>query len=191
MARLSLIVESSALGLIELRCPTPGRVQLDRTRGEVITAGAAIGTLIQSQRAFRLVVPDGVRGELVELPLKDRWTDCGFGTAIAVISTALSTAVGASAEQGAAVLARGADVIVSPSHGTFYRSSGPGQPHFVEVGQSVEAGQTVGLVEVMKCFSPITFQPPNETGSMVVAEFLVPDGSEVQAGQPLLRLRQG
>jgi len=37
----------------------------------------------------------------------------------------------------------------------FYRSPAPGQPPFVEIGAVVEAGQTVGLVEIMKQFSEI------------------------------------
>src|SRR5690606_33980400 len=45
--------------------------------------------------------------------------------------------------------------IVSPFVGTFYRSSGPDAPSFVEVGQSVSVGQTLCIVEAMKLFNEL------------------------------------
>ncbi|GAB95010.1 biotin carboxyl carrier protein [Kineosphaera limosa] len=45
--------------------------------------------------------------------------------------------------------------IVSPLPGIFYRSPSPDEPPFVEDGGSIEAGATVGLVEVMKQFTEI------------------------------------
>jgi acetyl-CoA carboxylase biotin carboxyl carrier protein len=44
----------------------------------------------------------------------------------------------------------------SPVVGTFWLSPGPGQPPFVEVGQTVAAGQQLGIVEVMKLMSDIS-----------------------------------
>lgn len=45
--------------------------------------------------------------------------------------------------------------IRAPMLGTFYRASAPGEPPFVEIGQRVEADQTVCLIEVMKLFNSI------------------------------------
>lgn len=45
--------------------------------------------------------------------------------------------------------------VATPLPGVFYRSPAPGQPPFVEVGDAVAAGQTIGLVEIMKQFSEI------------------------------------
>ncbi|AZY50621.1 acetyl-CoA carboxylase [Bordetella avium] len=71
----------------------------------------------------------------------------------------------------------------SPLPGTFYRSPGPGEAPFVEVGKRVAAGDIVGIIEVMKQFNQI------ETSvAGVVAEILVADGDPVEAGQPLLRI---
>ncbi|MET8431137.1 acetyl-CoA carboxylase [Nocardia sp. NPDC004860] len=45
--------------------------------------------------------------------------------------------------------------VATPLPGVFYRSPAPGQPPFVEVGDAVAVGQTVGLVEIMKQFSEL------------------------------------
>ena len=47
-------------------------------------------------------------------------------------------------------------VITTPIIGTFYRASSPESPLFVEIGDIVEVGQTVGIVEAMKVFNEIT-----------------------------------
>jgi acetyl-CoA carboxylase biotin carboxyl carrier protein len=49
----------------------------------------------------------------------------------------------------------GAHVVQSPLPGVFYRRPSPDQPPFVEVGGTVTADQTIGLVEVMKQFAEI------------------------------------
>jgi biotin carboxyl carrier protein len=46
-------------------------------------------------------------------------------------------------------------VVQSPLPGVFYRSPSPDQPVFVEVGDTVTADQTIGLVEIMKQFAEI------------------------------------
>ncbi len=69
----------------------------------------------------------------------------------------------------------------SPSLGTFYRSPAPGEPPFVAEGDQVEAGQTVGVVEVMKLFSNVSAEV-----SGIVASLPVADGQLVEHEQPLV-----
>ncbi len=68
--------------------------------------------------------------------------------------------------------------------GVFYRSPEPGAPPFVEVGAQVEAGATMGLVEVMKMFNGVTAPVTGE-----VVEVLAGNDEFVEFGQPLFRLR--
>jgi len=74
--------------------------------------------------------------------------------------------------------------IVAPLVGVFYRAPSPDAPMFVEVGDSIEVGSEVGLIEAMKVFSPI----PSEVSGVVV-EIPVENGKLVQQGQVLVRVR--
>ena len=71
--------------------------------------------------------------------------------------------------------------LLSPMIGVFYRKPSPDSPSFVEVGDEIEVGQTIGLIEAMKVFSEV----PSEVAGRVVA---VPaeTGKLVQQGEVLV-----
>lgn len=71
-------------------------------------------------------------------------------------------------------------VVKSPMVGTFYRSSSPGSPAFVEVGANVKEGDTLCIIEAMKLLNEID---SDFTG--VVTKILVENGQPVEFGQPL------
>jgi acetyl-CoA carboxylase biotin carboxyl carrier protein len=73
--------------------------------------------------------------------------------------------------------------VKSPMPGTFYRRPDPESAPYVEEGDAVEAGDTIGLVEVMKSFHEIKTE---ESGK--VARFLVENEEAVDAGQDLIEL---
>ena len=73
--------------------------------------------------------------------------------------------------------------ILSPMVGTFYRASSPSSPPFVEVGQTVEEGDVVCIVEAMKMMNQIEAEH-----SGVVEAILVGDGEPVEFDQPLIRI---
>lgn len=73
--------------------------------------------------------------------------------------------------------------IPSPLPGTFYRKPEPDQPEYKNSGDRVEVGDTVGLIEVMKTFSPVVAEA---AGKLV--RFLVENEDPVMAGQPLYEL---
>lgn len=70
--------------------------------------------------------------------------------------------------------------IKSPMIGTFYRSSSPDKPPFVEVGTDIKAGSTVCVIEAMKLFNEIESEI---TGKIV--KVLVNDATPVEYDQPL------
>jgi acetyl-CoA carboxylase biotin carboxyl carrier protein len=71
-------------------------------------------------------------------------------------------------------------VVKSPMVGTFYRSSAPGSPAFVEVGTAIKEGDTVCIIEAMKLLNEI-----DSDVSGVVTKILVENGQPVEFGQPL------
>lgn len=74
-------------------------------------------------------------------------------------------------------------VICAPLVGTFYVAPEPGAPPYVNVGDRVEVGQTVGIVEAMKLMNPVVADRPG-----VVRAVLVGNGEPVEFEQPLVRL---
>ena len=68
----------------------------------------------------------------------------------------------------------------SPMVGTFYRAASPSTPAFVEVGQTVKAGDTLCSIEAMKLMNEIEAEK-----SGVVKEILVENGQPVEFGEPL------
>lgn len=92
------------------------------------------------------------------------------------VATAIDTPVVKAASRGA--------VETSPMVGVFYSAQSPGEAPFVNVGQTVSAGETLGIIEAMKIMNPI-----EATQSGVVEEILVKNGDVIQFGQPLFRYR--
>ena len=64
--------------------------------------------------------------------------------------------------------------------GTFYRAASPNSPAFVEVGQTVKAGDTLCIIEAMKLMNEIEAET-----SGVIKEILVENGTPVEYGEPL------
>ncbi|WP_312520163.1 acetyl-CoA carboxylase biotin carboxyl carrier protein [Massilia sp.] len=71
-------------------------------------------------------------------------------------------------------------VVKSPMVGTFYRSSAPGAPAFVDVGTNIKEGDTLCIIEAMKLLNEI-----DADVSGVVTKILVENGQPVEFGQPL------
>ncbi len=71
-------------------------------------------------------------------------------------------------------------IVKSPMVGTFYRASSPGASAFVEVGQSVQVGETLCIIEAMKMLNQIE---ADKAG--VIKAILVENAEPVEYGQPL------
>jgi acetyl-CoA carboxylase biotin carboxyl carrier protein len=70
--------------------------------------------------------------------------------------------------------------IKSPMIGTFYRKAGPGKPNFVEVGDEVNPGKVICIIEAMKLFNEIESEVKGK-----IVKVLVEDASPVEYDQPL------
>ena len=75
--------------------------------------------------------------------------------------------------------------ITSPMVGTFYRAAAPGEDPFVEIGSNVKVGQTICILEAMKLMNEIESEFNAE-----IIEILVENGTPVEFGQVLMRVKQ-
>ena len=75
--------------------------------------------------------------------------------------------------------------ITSPMVGTFYRASAPGEEPFVELGSKITIGQTICILEAMKLMNEIESEFNAE-----IVEILVENGTPVEFGQVLMRVKQ-
>ena len=74
--------------------------------------------------------------------------------------------------------------ITAPMVGTFYRAPAPGEPVFIEVGSRITVGQTVCILEAMKLMNELESEVSGE-----VIEILVENGTPVEFGQPLIKVK--
>ena len=102
------------------------------------------------------------------------------------ITSAMAISPGARGASGSFAAIGGADTripVLAPLVGTFYEASTPGAKPFVEVGQTVGAGETVCIVEAMKLMNEVA---ASEGGK--VAEIVVTNGERVEFEQVLMYL---
>ncbi|TCP11029.1 biotin carboxyl carrier protein [Crenobacter luteus] len=93
---------------------------------------------------------------------------------------AAAPAAAAAPVEAAASAHNDKNTLKSPMVGTFYRSPSPGAKAFIEIGQSVNAGDTLCIIEAMKLMNEIE---ADRAG--VVKAILVEDGQPVEFGEPL------
>ena len=74
--------------------------------------------------------------------------------------------------------------VTAPMVGTFYRAPGPEEPPFVEIGSKISVGQAVCILEAMKLMNELESEVSGE-----VIEILVENGTPVEFGQVLMRLK--
>ncbi len=75
--------------------------------------------------------------------------------------------------------------ITSPMVGTFYRAAAPGDAPFVDLGSKISIGQTICILEAMKLMNEIESEFNAE-----IVEILVENGTPVEFGQVLMRVKQ-
>lgn len=76
------------------------------------------------------------------------------------------------------------NIETSPMVGVFYSAPSPNDPPFVKVGQKVQAGDQLGIIEAMKIMNPL-----EATQSGIIEEILVNNADVVQFGQPVIRYK--
>jgi len=100
---------------------------------------------------------------------------------VSVVATAPAAATPAVAQVPVAPAEPEGHLVKSPMVGTFYRSGSPGAKPFVEVGDTVQVGDPLCIIEAMKLMNEI-----ESDHSGVVKQILAENGQPVEFGQPLV-----
>ncbi|MGV1033964.1 MAG: acetyl-CoA carboxylase biotin carboxyl carrier protein [Microbacteriaceae bacterium] len=151
------------------------------TNSEVENASVQFGDV--SVRLSKSGPLDAQATPLVEWSERSERNRNAAASAVEAQAPATYVSTPSAAPTTATPVAPSANTIDAPMIGVFYRRPAPGAEPFVQPGDTVTAGTTIGIVEIMKLMNPIT---AGQAG--VIGEFLVDDGQAVEFGQPLVTL---
>jgi len=171
-----------------LLAPSVGVFTPTVTERELVAAGQVIGTIDVLGVLRELTVPEGVTGRVTgsvgggrsRVPVQ-------YGETLLSVSTA-SMGDAAAQSSSASVSEQGALAFVAPMSGRFYSRPSPTEPPFVNAGDTVKHGQTVGLLEVMKTFNRLVYQGDTLPEQAKVESVVPSEGADVVRGDAILIL---
>lgn len=177
-------------GLTVLRAPRPGWLRRAPVTGRVLREGEPLGELEVLGTLSRLVVPAGVAGVVVRENEHTRLArkPVAYGDVIAVLDPRVGAGEAVAVVGAAASTASAGLVWKAPLGGRYYGRPAPGAEPFVKVGDTVRAGQTVALIEVMKTFNRASYGGAGLPEQARVVRVAVAEGDDVNAGDVLLEL---
>jgi acetyl-CoA carboxylase biotin carboxyl carrier protein len=175
---------------VQLSAPSPGLWRNPPDSGALVRPGDVLGELEILGVLHRLRAPEGAFGVVVgeRHGLARRPVDHGAALLVLDASMALGESARGHAIASEPVGASGQLQFCSPSSGRFYQRPGPDRPTFVEVGQIIERGQTIGLLEVMKTFTRINYDDPKLPARAKVVALVAADQADIARGEVILRL---
>ncbi|PSD35945.1 acetyl-CoA carboxylase biotin carboxyl carrier protein [Acinetobacter radioresistens] len=135
-------------------------------------------------RKIKKLIDLMIESDLQAIEVKEGDQSIALTRRMPVVAAAATPAMPTPAASAPAAKAPRGAVETSPMVGVFYAAPSPGEAPVVKIGQTVSAGDTLGIIEAMKIMNPI-----EATQSGVIEEILVKNGEVIQFGQPLFRYR--
>jgi len=177
---------------LRLGSPDVGLFTAALEQGAWIDEGQVVGHLLRLGRSIPLRAPSGfagsgrTRAQITGPPPEKVLAPVGFGTPLYVLDLADdaqedpdTTPV---ASPGAQAL-----TLPAPHSGRFYNRPGPDSPPFLTPGDELKEGTVLGLIEVMKTFAHVSYQPGKGLpGRVRLVAWVAENGAEVGEGDPLL-----
>ena len=188
---LELLLQVEGVGGRQrLVSPAVGLWTCARAQGERLVAGEECGVLLVLGRAHTLVAPPGASGRIANAPPEKLHAPLACGDLVYELEPLAADGARAAGPAAPAESASGL-VLRSPQTGRFYQRSSPADPPFVKPGDLVREGSPVGLIEVMKTFTHVTYRAASglPAGARVL-HYLVADGADVKQGEALLELER-
>jgi len=176
-------------GTLVLGAPAVGLWRGVPAAGSYVGPGTVVGQLEVLELLYDLIAPAEARGFVVDPPRGDARIPVGYGDRLVVLDPSQLPAQ-LQADAGAAATGDSDAELVfrASSSGRFYARPAPDQPAFINVGDTVTAGQTVCLLEVMKTFNRITYGGNGLPASAKVVAIHPEDGADLAEGDIILEL---
>jgi len=173
----------------ELLAPSVGVFTPAVAVDDLVSPGQVVGTIDVLGVLRELTVPEGVAGRISHRAGGGRSrVPVQYGDALLAISTAsMGDATATTSAVGAGT--QGALAFVAPMSGRFYSRPSPTEPPFIAAGDTVQQGQTVGLLEVMKTFNRLVYQGDSLPKQATVEDIVPNEGDDVVRGDVILALR--
>ena len=170
-----------------LKSPAVGYFTNAPAKGKFLEAGAVIGAVMILGKSHSLRLPQDVGGVVTSSPPEQAQHPVEFGEVVFTLrSQSQANTLPVKDDQKEEVENL---LLRSPQVGRFYRSASPETPPYVEVGQEIAPGKTIGLLEVMKTFTPVKWQGfEDSVYTAKLTQFLVDDGADVEEGQAIAQL---
>jgi acetyl-CoA carboxylase biotin carboxyl carrier protein len=185
---LVALVARTADGHVHVQAPAPGLYRGAPERGELVRPGMIIGELEQLGVLHRVRAPEQAQGVVIASPSSRARTPVARGVLLLALDPEALVGAAGQASTTETATDSGALVFRAPSAGRFFVRPAPDKPAFVEVGQLVTRGQTLGLIEVMKTFTRVHYDDPRLPERARVTAIAVRDQDEIEAGTVLLQL---
>ena len=184
------LIPAEVDGQLQLKSPEVGHFTCSAPQGSLLAAGQVAGVIRKLGQDFELCVPAGVSGRVLNARPELINAPVSYGSLLYSLAALSSEEPEAGPSSAAALDSSGAPSFRSPHAGRFWHRPAPNEPAFVELGQVIQSGEPIGLIEVMKTFTHLNYEA---TGSLPqrakVARILVEDGDEVSEGDVLLELQ--
>ncbi len=141
-----------------------------------------IGEVTVEEKGFKITVKQKEEHiqQVIAAPYQTPASAHAYAAAPAVSNQSSGTPPTNGKSKSAEAVAENLVTIKSPMIGTFYRSSAPDKPSFVNVGDETEPGKVVCIIEAMKLFNEIESEVKGK-----IVKVLVEDASPVEFDQPL------
>jgi acetyl-CoA carboxylase biotin carboxyl carrier protein len=144
-----------------------------------------IGEVSIEEKGFKLTIKQKEEPvqQIITAPMSAQPVAAMAAAPVAVAPAPVAAAVAEKPARPAEPPAGNAVTIKSPMIGTFYRSPSPDKPSFINVGDEVEPGKVVCIIEAMKLFNEIESEVKGR-----IIKVLVEDASPVEYDQPLFQV---
>lgn len=157
MKEIVLKADGCERGLSQVKSPGVGRIEFWVKLGQKVCDGQAVGIFHRRQCQYLLRLPEHCHGTIIFHKDHDRLIDVEFEDLFLEIR-ALDQVEGNGPAGSVGDDIHEGEYVRSPMDGMFYIRSSPEASPFVREQDEIKPGQTLGLIEVMKCFYPLHYE---------------------------------